>query len=63
MPMACLPMPIAGHNRMWRKASIEGIKSDPAWQGGNYTSPPVMGLRVAASLAPNEEVAGQGDDA
>jgi len=50
MPMACLPMPIAGHNRMWRKAAIEGIKADPAWQGGNYTSPPVMGLRVAASL-------------
>ncbi|MBL0966892.1 MAG: hypothetical protein IBJ05_08735 [Blastomonas sp.] len=50
MPMACLPMPIAGHNRMWRKAAIEGIKADPAWQGGNYTSPPIMGLRVAASL-------------
>jgi homoserine O-acetyltransferase len=50
MPMACLPMPIAGHNRMWRKAAIEGIKSDPAWNGGNYASPPIMGLRVAASL-------------
>ena len=50
MPMACLPMPIAGHNRMWRKAAIEGIKADPAWNGGNYTSPPTMGLRVAASL-------------
>ena len=50
MPMACLPMPIAGHNRMWRKAAIEGIKADPAWAGGEYTSPPVMGLRVAASL-------------
>ena len=50
MPMACLPMPIAGHNRMWRKAAIEGIKADPAWAGGEYTSPPMMGLRVAASL-------------
>ena len=50
MPMACLPMPIAGHNRMWRKAAIEGIKADPAWNGGNYASPPMMGLRVAASL-------------
>jgi hypothetical protein len=20
---------------MWRKAAIEGIKADPAWQGGN----------------------------
>lgn len=50
MPMACLPMQIAGHNRMWRKAAIEGIKADPAWAGGDYTAPPVMGLRVAASL-------------
>lgn len=50
MPMACLPMPIAGHNRMWRKAAIEGIKADPAWNNGDYTSPPLMGLRVAASL-------------
>lgn len=50
MPMACLPMPIAGHNRMWRKAAVEGIKADPAWADGNYTAPPVMGLRVAASL-------------
>lgn len=50
MPMACLPMQIAGHNRMWRKAAVEGIKADPAWAGGDYTAPPVMGLRVAASL-------------
>ncbi|MDM7954782.1 alpha/beta fold hydrolase [Blastomonas sp.] len=50
MPMACLPMPIAGHNRMWRKAAVEGIKADPVWAGGDYTAPPVMGLRVAASL-------------
>ncbi len=50
MPMACLPMPIAGHNRMWRKAVVEGIKADPVWNKGEYTSPPVMGLRVAASL-------------
>src|SRR3546814_13513074 len=52
MPMACLPVEIAGHNRMWRRAVIEGIKSDPAWQGGNYKSQPVMGLRVGARLLP-----------
>jgi homoserine O-acetyltransferase len=50
MPMACLPVRIAGHNRMWRKAAIEGIKQDPAWQGGNYTSEPIQGLRTAVSL-------------
>ena len=50
MPMACLPMQIAGHNRMWRKAAIEGIKQDPAWAGGNYKQQPVQGLRTAVSL-------------
>ena len=50
MPMACLPTEIAGHNRMWRRMAIEGIRSDPAWNGGNYASQPVMGLRVASSL-------------
>ena len=50
MPMACLPVRIAGHNRMWRKAAIEGIKADPAWRGGEYASQPVQGLRTAVSL-------------
>ncbi|WP_374940272.1 alpha/beta fold hydrolase [Pedomonas mirosovicensis] len=50
MPMACLPMEIAGHNRMWRKAAMHGIMSDPAWNNGNYTSEPILGLRTAASL-------------
>ncbi|HEV2746990.1 MAG TPA: alpha/beta fold hydrolase [Allosphingosinicella sp.] len=50
MPMACLPVRIAGHNRMWRKAAIEGIRRDPAWQGGNYRTQPVQGLRTAVSL-------------
>lgn len=50
MPMACLPTEIAGHNRMWRRMAIEGIRSDPAWNQGNYTAQPAMGLRVAVSL-------------
>jgi homoserine O-acetyltransferase len=50
MPMACLPTQIAGHNRMWRKAAVEGIQQDPAWLGGNYQSQPVQGLRTAVSL-------------
>jgi homoserine O-acetyltransferase/O-succinyltransferase len=49
-PFACLPVEIAGQNRMWRKLSIDAIKADPAWNGGNYTSPPLSGLRTAASL-------------
>ena len=50
MPMACLPTEIAGHNRMWRRAAVEGIRSDPAWQEGNYTAQPLQGLRTAVSL-------------
>ena len=50
MPLACLPVEIAGRNRMWRRAAVEGIRQDPAWQGGNYTTQPVQGLRTAVSL-------------
>lgn len=50
MPMACLPTEIAGHNRMWRRMAAEGIRQDPAWNNGNYTSQPVQGLRTAVSL-------------
>lgn len=50
-PFACLPVEIAGRNRMWRKLSIDAIKSDPAWNSGNYASPPMSGLRTAATLS------------
>lgn len=50
MPTACLPTEIAGHNRMWRKLAIEGIRSDPAWSDGNYSAQPVQGLRTAVSV-------------
>jgi homoserine O-acetyltransferase len=50
MPMACLPVEIAGHNRMWRRAAMEGIRQDPAWKDGNYTTQPMQGLRTAVSL-------------
>jgi homoserine O-acetyltransferase len=50
MPMACLPVEIAGHNRMWRHMLVETIRHDPAWQQGNYTTQPLVGLRGAASI-------------
>ena len=50
MPMACLPVEIAGHNRMWRRAAVEGIRRDPAWRDGNYATQPVEGLRTAVSI-------------
>ncbi|HEX8126572.1 MAG TPA: alpha/beta fold hydrolase [Allosphingosinicella sp.] len=50
MPMACLPTEIAGHNRMWRKLAVEGIRNDPAWAGGDYAAPPIQGLRTAVTV-------------
>jgi homoserine O-acetyltransferase len=50
-PFACNAMEIAGRNRMWRQMSIDAIQADPAWNGGNYTSPPEQGLRTARYLS------------
>jgi homoserine O-acetyltransferase len=50
MPLACLPVQIAGRNRMWRKMTMEAIRNDPAWNGGDYTAEPLAGLRAAADL-------------
>lgn len=50
MPLACEPIALAGLNRMWRQLLIDGIKSDPAWAGGDYKSEPEQGLRTAESL-------------
>lgn len=50
MPMACLPVEIAGRNRMWRYMAIEAIRHDPAWDNGNYTTEPEEGLRAASDL-------------
>jgi homoserine O-acetyltransferase len=50
MPLACLPVEIAGRNRMWRKMILDAIRNDPAWQGGEYGTEPREGLRTAADL-------------
>ena len=50
MPLACLPVPIAGRNRMWRKMLIDAIREDPAWDHGDYTQQPRTGLRTASDL-------------
>jgi homoserine O-acetyltransferase len=49
-PFACLPVPIAGRNRMMRYMGIQAIKLDPAWQNGEYTAQPAAGLRNATEL-------------
>ena len=50
-PFACNTVEIAGRNRMWRQMSIDAIKADPAWQGGDYTVQPAAGLRASTALA------------
>lgn len=49
-PFACNASEIAGRNRMWRKMSIDAIKADPAWNGGNYTEQPASGLRTYTDI-------------
>jgi homoserine O-acetyltransferase len=50
MPLACLPVQIAGRNRMWRKMLIDAIREDPAWAGGDYALEPRAALRTATDL-------------
>lgn len=40
MPMACLPEPIAGRNRMWRKMLMDSITNDSQWHQGEYQQQP-----------------------
>ena len=46
MPMACLPVQIAGRNRLWRKMAMDAIRSDPDWKNGDYTEEPKQALRA-----------------
>jgi homoserine O-acetyltransferase len=49
-PFACLPVQIAGRNRMMRYMAIQAIKQDPAWLDGEYKTEPIQGLRTANEL-------------
>jgi homoserine O-acetyltransferase len=49
-PFACLPVQIAGRNRMMRYMAIEAIRQDPAWMDGEYKTEPVQGLRTANEI-------------
>ena len=50
MPLACLPVQIAGRNRVWRKMVMNAIRNDPEWKNGEYTNEPQQGLRAALDL-------------
>ncbi|MBE7156860.1 MAG: alpha/beta fold hydrolase [Rhodospirillales bacterium] len=49
MPLASLPAPIGGRNRIWRRMISEGIRRDKEWLNGDYqTQPP--SLRTAIGM-------------
>ena len=50
LALACLPVQIAGRNRVLRELLAESIRSDPAWNGGEYRAPPLAGLRGALEV-------------
>ena len=47
MPLASLPVEIAGRNRYFRRMVIDPIRNDPDWMGGDYKTQPVRGLTTA----------------
>ncbi len=67
MPLACLPVAIAGRNRLWRRMIIDDIEHDPTWNGGEYKSEPRNGLGAAADIltiagsAPRRDAEDPGD--
>ena len=40
MPLASLPVQIAGRNRMMRRMYMDSIRNDPEWNNGDYTKQP-----------------------
>lgn len=46
MPLASLPVQIAGRNRMMRRMVLDPIRNDPEWNNGEYKSQP-RGLTTA----------------
>jgi homoserine O-acetyltransferase/O-succinyltransferase len=50
MPLACLPVQIAGRNRVWRDLAMDAIRNDPQWMKGDYATEPISAMRTAAGL-------------
>jgi homoserine O-acetyltransferase len=51
VPMASLPAPMSGRNWMMRRLLVESIRSDPDYQGGNYTKQPRAAQVASAFFA------------
>jgi homoserine O-acetyltransferase len=49
MPLACMPVQIAGRNRMTREMAMDAITSDPGWMQGEYKSQ-LLGMKTAIDM-------------
>jgi homoserine O-acetyltransferase/O-succinyltransferase len=50
MPLASLPVELAGRNRIWRRMAMDAIHDDPEWMGGDYKTQPMRALTAAENL-------------
>jgi homoserine O-acetyltransferase/O-succinyltransferase len=50
MPLACLPVQIAGRNRVWRKMLMDAITKDPEWKNGEYKEEPKQAMRTVHDI-------------
>ena len=50
MPLACLAVADRGRNRIWRKMVIDGIRNDPEWKSGDYTTEPRAAMEISADM-------------
>jgi homoserine O-acetyltransferase len=50
MPLACLPVQIAGRNRLWREMVMQGIRQDSDWKNGDYKMEPRAALEISADF-------------
>ena len=54
MPLASLPVQIAGRNRVGRDMIVDALRSDPAYAGGDYASEPANGASPKVKTPPSE---------
>jgi len=50
VPLAAQPVPLGGRNWMMRQITINAIKSDPEWRGGEYDRPPTLWTKTASAI-------------
>lgn len=50
MPLACQATAVAGRNRLWRRMVIDGIRNDPEWKDGDYTTEPRAAMEISTDM-------------